>query len=85
MPVRAVAANGRRGACQTPGVFGRCGLGDVAQLPARDHVHVDMANPSGHVDAMLGDRAAAVTGTSLGALLPDPWRPGGRGDGPDIS
>jgi len=57
--------------------------------PDREHgrepVDVDLANPSGHVDVLLGDRVAAVV-TFFGALLPDPWRSvEGRGDGSDVS
>lgn len=88
MSVKAVAAIGRRGACQTLDVIGRCSLGSIAQRSARghEHAHVGTANPSGHVDVVLGQRAAVVTGSSLRAPLPDPWRStGGRGDGPGLS
>jgi hypothetical protein len=88
MPVKAVAASRRRGACQTLDVTGRCGPGANARQTARGHDHVDVgtANPSGHVDVVVGPRAAVVTGSSLRAPLPDPWRSTGRrGDGPGLS
>jgi hypothetical protein len=88
MPVKAVATSRRRGACQTLDVAGRCGLGAIAQQTARGHDHDDVgtAKPSGHVDVVVGHRVAVVTGSSLRAPLPDPWRSTGRrGDGPGPS
>ena len=88
MPVKAVAASRRRGACQTLDVAGRCGLGTNARQTARGHDHDDVgtAIPSGHVDVVIGPQVAAVTGSSLRAPLPDPWRPTGRrGVGPGLA